>query len=57
MLERRAMNHSRIRPISVASFRKCRLVISDIGLPDRSGYELEELRATKGWRDCDQRIE
>ena len=55
MLERRGyaitLANSADQAVTKASEENFDLVISDIGLPDRSGYELmQELRATKGLR-------
>lgn len=55
MLERRGykitLAHSASQAVEKASEVDFDLVISDIGLPDRSGYELmQELRATNGLR-------
>jgi CheY-like chemotaxis protein len=55
MLERRGyqitLAHSADQAVEKVSEENFDLVISDIGLPDRSGYELmQELRATKGLR-------
>jgi signal transduction histidine kinase/CheY-like chemotaxis protein len=55
MLERRGyqitLAHSAEQAVEKAAEEDFDLVISDIGLPDRSGYELmQELRATKGLR-------
>ncbi|MDP9253699.1 MAG: ATP-binding protein [Verrucomicrobiota bacterium] len=55
MLERRGyqitLAHSADQAVAKAAAENFDLVISDIGLPDRSGYELmQELRATKGLR-------
>jgi signal transduction histidine kinase/ActR/RegA family two-component response regulator len=53
MLERRgyqiSVAHSADQAVNKVSKENFDLIISDIGLPDRSGYELmQELRATKG---------
>lgn len=55
MLERRgyrvALAHTADQAVAKAGHQEFDLVISDIGLPDRSGYELmQELSATKGLR-------
>ncbi len=55
MLERRGykitLAHSADQAVEKASAQDFDLIISDIGLPDRSGYELmQELHATKGLR-------
>jgi signal transduction histidine kinase len=55
MLERRGyrvtLAHTADQALEKAGQEEFDLVISDIGLPDRSGYELmQELRATKGLR-------
>jgi CheY-like chemotaxis protein len=55
MLERRGyeitLAHSADQAVEKAGAEKFDLVISDIGLPDRSGYDLmRELRASKGLR-------
>lgn len=55
MLERRgykiSLAHSADEAVERADQEEFDLLISDIGLPDRSGYELmQELRATKGLR-------
>jgi signal transduction histidine kinase/CheY-like chemotaxis protein len=55
MLERRGyeitLAHSAEQAVEKAGEEDFDLIISDIGLPDRSGYELmQELRATKGLR-------
>jgi signal transduction histidine kinase/CheY-like chemotaxis protein len=55
MLERRGyrvtLAHTADQAVEKAHQEEFDLVISDIGLPDRSGYELmQELRATKGLR-------
>ena len=55
MLERRGYRvtvaHTADQAVEKAGTEEFDLMISDIGLPDRSGYELmEELRATKNMR-------
>ena len=55
MLERRGyqitLAHSADQAVEKAGEENFDLVISDIGLPDRSGYELmQQLRASKGLR-------
>ena len=61
LLERRGyritLAHTADQAIKKAQREKFDLLISDIGLPDRSGYELmEELRAKFAARDCAERF-